>query len=396
MRGFLAVVTLLCLSLWLSTTLAFPQSGAPDQVSHANSCVGSPQTLCVDSPNSNHWLGTDIGAWINSAYASLPASPGPISTVAKILVLPDPLGACYSFSTPIVLAAKPVQIDFQGSCLRFTATSGTAISDDPGQANQMLPRLENLKLLGPCKNVSCSGVTAVGIDLGPKNGFVGGLLQNLQIGGFGAASGFQIGLKDNLDTAYFWNCENCLIYGNHVGYLANSSSGVIFNGGVIAQNDTGIQSTADLKLFGTTFGDNTVAITGVGFYCDGCHFENISLPPIYFVGPANASVTVVGGIFLDDAAAGSPTPYMLFIGGKGHSASASIYGTSVYSNGRVTKSFIVTEADYGGFDLHVVYQGFSAPGQGRINNELTMSTKLTYESVPIYMNAHPPDKHAKH
>ena len=171
---------------------------------------------------------------------------------------------------------------------------------------------------------------------------------------------------------------------------------MVFSGGVIAQNGTGIQSKADLKLFGTTFGDNTVAIAGAGFFCDGCHFENITLPPIYFVGAANASITIVGGVFLDDAASGSTNPYMLFVGGKGYSASASIYGASVYSNGRVTESFVATEADYGGFDLHLVYQGFSAPGQGRIGNELSMRTKLTYESVPIYMNARAPEKHSRH
>ena len=68
----------------------------------------------VDATNSAGWAGSDIGGWINSAYADLPLAGGMIIIGAST--------ATINYSTPIVFntVGKPVILDFNGQRLNFT------------------------------------------------------------------------------------------------------------------------------------------------------------------------------------------------------------------------------------------------------------------------------------
>src|ERR1700741_2324824 len=80
------------------------------------------------------WAGADIGAQINSAYAALPSTGGEID------ILPQASGACYNYTTPIVmttaskfatvrgLAPNSINDSFiiTGVCLNYTPTTATS------------------------------------------------------------------------------------------------------------------------------------------------------------------------------------------------------------------------------------------------------------------------------
>src|SRR5262249_56460469 len=85
------------------------------------------QIRCVDTANSGGWSGSDVGAWINAAYANLPASGGDIILAA----------GNYTQTTPIVFgtANKAARIDCAvggASTLTFTPTTGTAFTYNVG------------------------------------------------------------------------------------------------------------------------------------------------------------------------------------------------------------------------------------------------------------------------
>jgi len=358
------------------------------------SCKQFQVALCVDSANTSGWSGSDIGGWINSAYAALPTPPNGSSTngpVGKIIVVPNANGGAYHFSTPISLSTsgKPVQVDFQGALLNYTGASGTAITLDWGQGFQEEGGMWNLKLTGPCTTTECAGVTAIGINLGPSNGFVGGFLTNVDVGQNGGTAGFYIGIKDNANTAYIWTCNNCIATGNNIGYDAFSNSGVVWNGGGISQNVTGVSGAYDLVLNRTTFGDNGTAISGGGsIVLNGVHMENISLPPTFISNSGNLDVVMVGGIMQEDSPSGSATCYIC--AGATGQFFLNVYGTAVYSGGMKVTDIVQSNASVGAFNLQFVYQGGnSQPGGGIITNELEQTGNLPYYSSSVSVDGYP-------
>jgi hypothetical protein len=138
------------------------------------------QTISADGEGivyASDFIGSDMGAQINAAYAALTANGG------KIIV---PTGT-FTFSTPIVFgtANKPAILEGAGygTQLTFTPTSGTCITMNygPGVVTNH-PRgagLRDLVIIGP-------GATSTGIGLllGGTNGAEGFKADGINIGGF--------------------------------------------------------------------------------------------------------------------------------------------------------------------------------------------------------------------
>lgn len=131
--------------------------------------------------------GTDIGAQINAAAASLPSNGG------KILVQTQASGLCYSFSVPIVIT-KAVILEGEGpsTCLNYGG-SGAAVSFS-GNTSSLVPAgtyvdgfgLRDLTILG-------AGPTSgqIGLALGGPGNSVGFYGTGLTISNFGL--GLQFG-----------------------------------------------------------------------------------------------------------------------------------------------------------------------------------------------------------
>jgi hypothetical protein len=77
----------------------------------STTCQSSAGMLCLDAANSAGWSGSDPGAWINAAYASLPSNGGHIRII--------PGG--YTFSTGVLIgtAGKPAEIDCEPGSMHY-------------------------------------------------------------------------------------------------------------------------------------------------------------------------------------------------------------------------------------------------------------------------------------
>lgn len=122
----------------------------------------------------DQFSGSDIGAQINAAYASLPSTGG-IVVVAK--------GG--SFSTPIVFNTVGKTVLLIGSpgnsvVLTYTPTTGIAITFNFGTGHEMGAGLRDLTLTGPGNTTSTTGVI-----VGGTNGAEGVRFSNFKIQSFG-------------------------------------------------------------------------------------------------------------------------------------------------------------------------------------------------------------------
>lgn len=295
---------------------------------------------------------SDIGAGINAAYAALPTVGTPGWAVGKINVSQKSDGTCYSTSTPIALSTngKPVNIDFNGACIQFTATSGTALTMDPGVSAvaATMWRISNLKLLGPCTTTACSGVTTVGISIGPTNGASDGQLDNVQIGAYGGAHGFFTGLTGG-SNGFIYTMIQPNIIGNKTGILAGSQENINVDGGSISQNVTGFNvpsgAAIDVRFNGTSWDDNTTTAinissgAGLGIIdLFSNHFENIGGGTCSYIASASTSVftNLHGGIFFDQVGSGTCAQMINLAPGY-----LSAYnGIVVTSSGRTVTQFI--------------------------------------------------------
>ena len=149
-----------------------------------SSCIGASGQILLPSG------GGDLGAQINNAIATLPATGG------KILIQNPSTGQCYSFITP-VLITKPVILEGQGpsTCLQF-AGNGIAVSLY-GNTLPGLPSgtyadgwgLRDLTLVG-----SGSSGSQTGLQLGGTTDSVGFWGSGITISNFGTGLRFERGV----------------------------------------------------------------------------------------------------------------------------------------------------------------------------------------------------------
>ncbi len=258
---------------------------------------------CVDSST---MTGSDYGAKINAAYASLPASGGCI-TVPPAVSADDPnpntdgtnllddycvsgngftcpsggggSGApaitlyCHQFSTPIIFGttSKPVDLTSanpsQIACLRFTPTSiGTAITFNNGQNGGF--GLQNITLIGSGLTATENAASTIGIYLGGTNGSAYFGARNVEVRGFN--DGLMFGPSSYIIR---WTGGKFWANVHHINYPSTALvsgenltfDGTMFVGGVVrsAGNHYGVNclklsptGTAAVSSFWSFFNDS--------------------------------------------------------------------------------------------------------------------------------------------
>jgi hypothetical protein len=138
-------------------------------------CTTINAVRCVSPSNPQGWSGSDIGAWINAAYANCVAT--------SVVSCPIQIAAAtYRMTTPVAFASNGVYPAL--SCapmttINYTPTSGTLITFNPGNAG--LPEgwgMRGCKFSGPGKSTSSSTALLVG----GSNGGVGAIFEDNWIG----------------------------------------------------------------------------------------------------------------------------------------------------------------------------------------------------------------------
>jgi len=260
--------------------------------------------------------------------------------------------SCYRFTTPIAftVSTKPALLEGDpggASCIKYTASTGTAITLDWG-TNHTAGGVRDLQLIGPGNRTA-----AVGLSVGPTNGATASRISGLRIGtAYGLTDGFGTGLLFNGGLGFITEITNSGISNSGIGI--NMSGGgaenLMISDSVIDHNTTGIQlqtsGNGDIHIRATSVDDNATGFTiGNGgsnpvpvISCEGCHFENAGLGA-----SASAYAAVHGGRlnltnceFYDDRSTGT-SPQMISASGNSY---ISILSTNVVSNG-ITISQVV-------------------------------------------------------
>jgi len=257
------------------------------------------------------WGGGDIGAQINAAYASLPASGGTIT------VIPQANGAPYTFTTPIVFnvpgkyvlllgypapgnqsAGLGVGGSMGGVTLNFNPASLTtpaaAITMDYvpsiGGGTATTHGIRDLTLVGgPITTLATSyvsggpgaGSALTGIQIGGTySGMQNGVIQGSRVAGFSVGISF---VPSGGGISWGVAIRDCGIAANTTGISYNGSFEkqyidncfLLFNGyGVVETNGVSLDifirdCSFDANLFNAINQFNNSNI-----YVSGCHFEN--------------------------------------------------------------------------------------------------------------------------
>jgi hypothetical protein len=299
--------------------------------------------------------GEDIGAQINSAYSSLPPTGG------TIIVIADPGGRCYSFSTPIVanvagkylllesgsLNSQIVRGTSAPACLDYTPTAGAAITLDyvpAGNSNAAATHgIQNLTLANnQCETMGGCGSNAIGITFGGANGGAqGATLAGLRVIGFG--TGLLVQKNALLTAGGELAFRDCSISYNATGLqdTDGDTQHLSFNSSHLEANGTGASSMASMRVSNSWISSNTV----VGVACSApaaCdfnddHFENGRADSTHFI-DGNGIFFVSGGDMRDDRTAGNTDWWMHFAG-----ASFFVLGTALTTGGRTATHIIVNQ-----------------------------------------------------
>jgi hypothetical protein len=277
---------------------------------------------CISPSNPQGWAGTDVGGWINSAYANCPTNGTEGSCEIQIAMMSD--GTCYAYSTPIVLATSNKSVLLQGTgtasavggvCLNYTPTTATkAVTMDytpltgPGFARAGGIRDITLQN-NNCVTVAGCGSSATGITFGGTNGGAAFAdFEHFRIQGFGTAAKW----LTSLSFGQTW--QDFSIDDNTTG-LSNgfTEENISFESGFIASNGTGLLLTGggDWKFTNVSFDDNQtigakVGTAGAQFICTDCHFENAQGGTTHYIQSTGFSaVILIGGVAVDDMASGT-------------------------------------------------------------------------------------------
>jgi len=294
----------------------------------------------------------DIGAQINVAYASCPA------TGCTVVLVPQMNGACYDYSVPIAFTtigkyallqgggptstAAGVSAQQGGACLNYLPTTATsAITYDYvpplGGGDAAAHGVRDITIQNnKCQTVGGCTSSAIGIQLGGNNsGAQNGEIANVKVSGFGTGISF-------LETgSQSWGMvlRGISIVTNTVGIsFAGSLENISIFGGRVIGNGIGLSfiGNADVFAHGVSIDSNVtagVSATSGLFSCTNCHWENESggapLNTHYFVGSGAASLVIEGGKAEDDNSSGQTDFWFSNAG-----VSTYIHGLLIYSPGR--------------------------------------------------------------
>lgn len=224
-------------------------------------CATNPPSWCA---------GSDMGAWINAAYAALPAAGGEISI---------PAGA-FSYSTPIVASTshKPVRIhgsQIKATTLTFTPTTGIAMTIDTGTSNYS-SEIDHLLLVGPGVGTSTTGIAC---GSATNNGSIMGRYDTIQVTAFGTGlnmswncfaftiehSSISNNNQDLLDTV---GQENMTMIRDIMSLDTPGTTGT-------TANCVQISNSSDWHIYSTSFDNCQLAMSSnTSIFVHGAHFEN--------------------------------------------------------------------------------------------------------------------------
>jgi hypothetical protein len=260
---------------YISSTQTSPQTMAGPLDTSIN---GVPNALLCGGSNPPPWCsGSDIGAWINAAYAELPSTGG------KIQVSPIPAGGLTQV-TPVVIGtlSKPAVIEcspgpgtlVDAGAIYFSPTSGTAFTFNYGGNGTSHPSGAGLR---DCSITGNAG-TSVGILLGGTNGAEGAY--------FGHDGVYNFGI-DVLYGNNTWRTkfDNSVIQGNNSSVLlsvpnslTNSGEELVFDSTAFLNGQTnGVQiagSGIEADFIDCSFDDTQVATSASFVNMFNPHFEN--------------------------------------------------------------------------------------------------------------------------
>lgn len=279
-------------------------------------CKSLEGIACVDAANSQGWGGSDMGAWINSAYAAA------ASTGADILVT---TAGCVSFATPILLDTPNKPAYLHGSpgqitCLNYTPKAGTAVTLDWGETSTTNAGyghgIDGILFNGPG-----AGTRTTALALGTHNGGEGLEVTRFGFQNFGTIVTFAAGQNFfqlfmhgtmgpaasifNLDTAI----ENLTFL--HVKFQCSFAR--VVSNALQFTNDKGL---ASVHMNGNSFDNCGVVVNGqpiaTAISMNGNHFEELanSTTPVIDVESGTVSVQQ-SKIAIDPTSGSHPTTAVL-------------------------------------------------------------------------------------
>jgi hypothetical protein len=349
-KGSVGVFTIQVYGPQVIAPIALVDQGSFPSTTQVLNTVYYPAT-CGSSSTAPPWCsGSEMGAWVNAAYAACPSFGCRIHITAQ--------SSCYSFTTPIALNTnnKPAMLDGDGSgstCLNYTPTTGTAITIDYGSSYPGAG-IRDLELRGPG-----SSTTTTGVSVGPSNGAINPRLSGFLLGGDVSRgfSGFGTGILFNGGLGFEAQITNSAIWFEGTGVSVTGAAGsenLMISDSVFADNTTAYSNTTanmDTRFAHVSFDNNGtgISINNSGttpqpnVSCEGCHFENPSggTGASAYVVISNGTLNMTNSLLLDDRSSGSSTQ---MISASGWST-VSILSTQVFSNG-ITVSEIVNFAGH--------------------------------------------------
>lgn len=306
--------------------------------------------------------GSDIGAQINAAYASLPPEGG------EIAVLPQSSGNCYVDTTQIYFGTPMKFVSVYGfggntSCIQYTSTSGSLFTFN--NANSSILRgtattleqagwgtgMRNLILTGPGKGTG----TSVAITLGGPNGCQEGQeLYGLDI------EFFHIGITQapGIIGCFGWTLARSAVMNNDQQVvLPNTALGqenvtldhvkVGDNSLNMPPNCLAFDNNTDVKLIAVSLDSCQLEISN-GSHVDaiGDHFENLVGAPSNcqandYIVLNRGMLNVYGGWFANDCTSGPISPEFITTGtGTGNQEYLNVFGAEITNNHAGVLQFI--------------------------------------------------------
>lgn len=284
----------------------------------ALNCKNFEQIRCVDSSNSAGWTGSDVGAWINSAYADLPATGGTIRLAGSAL--------CYSQSTAISFntLGKPAILRGDGgnsTCLSYTPTTGTAVLLDWGVNDKLGYGLRDIFLSG-----SGNGNSTTAVKLGSSNGAELALIDSSKIQNFGT------GVSDSLGNSFLVTIRHSEIAGNATNLSITAAlenfrieHSVLANFSAAHEVGCVTISNGDVNITDTSLDSCQLAVSGLAcVLMTGGHMENPNSDAYDFVSFTGSNSLRMQGVFMLQDLVAAPNAEQISINGN---------GTFTWSNG---------------------------------------------------------------
>jgi hypothetical protein len=355
------------------------------------------------------WPGADMGAKLNAAYASLPASGG------QILLDSNPGVGCWSYTTPILFttvgkyiilqgtdsnANSTANPSFYGSCLRYTPTTATSAiqidwTESIGGGYAAGSGIRDITLTNGVTDCSTSGgcgSSSIGIEIGKTNsGAHKALFENVRILGFGVGIQFSTGDAGGLGWGITWLNSSVDWNTTGINYLVPHENDS-FTFGAINSNGVGVKLNGgfggEFRSHGVSYDANaTCAIQmndGAVLALTSSHFENtLGGPPCYVDGGATASskLTVDSTTIAYDLVNSGTNSSNWFRAGL-----VDVHFTAI-SNGRTTSTSLVAGNTRGFAEIVEVTPTLFTGGAIAGGNPagIVISNPNTYLQMPLYL-----------